>query len=387
VWGVALLSVSCFSPTYHNGNLRCTASSQCPKDYHCAVDYTCWRNGSNPDVGGALPDSSGPETTAAPEVGAETRDAAPDSVQMADLPAGAEVAVIDVPSLPDTVPPLDLPLGQDFPAPPPSTDALDAPATDAPAQADGPDTGNAEAASAGVGLDQLAAEYARVVCAKDFACCTQSDLKGKTLASCEQNITSVFQTVVQSIADGVGRGRTIYYPERASQCLQAIGAVSCQAWPMDPVTQLPAICENAIEPQVTSGGPCRSAAECVSRLCTGASSSADGACLPKAVSGEGCVQIIGQNSCERELYCDSTNKCSPTKVDGTSCTGNRECKSLTCLAAPDAGNICQPALCYSNGPLLPPACSFGGRPSAYAFGLALATLTLLLRRRQARSRR
>jgi len=317
-WGLALLSAGCFSPSYHNGDLHCTASGQCPENFHCAaVDNTCWHNGSDPAA--------------------------------------------------NTLP-------------------TDAAATDAAAK-DVPASGSAEAGASGVQIDQLAAEYALVVCTANFACCSQADLKGKTLASCEQNVASKFQPVVQAISDGVARGRTIYYPERARLCLQVIGNATCQAWPIDPETQLPILCQKVIEPQVSSGGPCRTAAECVSELCTGASSTADGTCLPKAPSGESCVQILAQNSCQSGLYCDSTSLCSSTKAEGTSCAQNRECASQNCNAVPDAGNLCLPAPCYSNGPLLEPACSFGGRPSAFASVLALAVLGLLVRRRPGADRR
>jgi hypothetical protein len=157
---------------------------------------------------------------------------------------------------------------------------------------------------------------------------------------------------------------------------------------LDPVTQLPQICDNAIDSLGKAGDPCQSAAECDTRLCIGASSTADGVCKPKATIGQGCTSIVGQSSCEGENYCDSTNTCAATKVEGATCSQNRECKSMTCLrVVPDAGTLsCVPAACYSSGPLLPPACSIGGRPSAFATGLTLAALALLLRRRS-RNRR
>jgi hypothetical protein len=382
-----LLSAGCFSPSYHDGNLNCTASGECPKDYHCAVDHTCWRNGSDPDALPPPADTAGPEAATAPDIGADGRDAAPDNPPTTDLPAGIEVAVTDLQSPTDT--PTDVPLAQDLPVTDTQLpDAEDAPVADA--QASGLDGGHGEAGSAGVALADLAAAYAKVVCARNFACCTQADLTGKSLQTCESNLTSTFQVAVQQVADGVGRGRTLYYPERASQCLQLIAEVACQDWPIyDPASWLPAICENTIEPQVTAGGACRSAFECVSGLCTGASSSKDGACLPKAGSGQSCVFIVGQNSCESGLFCDNNagSICAATKPEGESCASSRDCKSQTCGAAPDAGNVCLPQLCYSNGPLVSPACSLGGRPSAFAGGFLLAALGLLMRRRHLRRRR
>lgn len=240
---------------------------------------------------------------------------------------------------------------------------------------------------AGVGLDQLAAEYARVVCSKDFVCCAQSDLRGKNLASCEQNVANLFQILVQAISDGVDRGRTVYAPDRASTCLQTIADIACQDWPVaDPVAWLPAICKDTIAAQVGPGGACRSPVECTTGLCSGASSNADGTCLPKASSGETCAAMVGQNSCNDELFCDSTNVCTMTKPEGAACTQNRECKSQSCTSESDAGSTCVAPACYSNGPLVLPACSIGGRPSAFAASALIAVLACLFYRGSRRKR-
>jgi len=369
---LALPIASCFSPKYHDGNLQCTASGQCPEGYHCAVDQTCWRNGSDPDASTARVDASRPDAKALPEAGAEARDAAlpsSDTLALPDVPGTFDAPGAEAPAVPDAFPTPDAPLTRDA----------------APAEAI-PDAGDGEAAGPGIAIDQVAVEYARVTCAKNFACCAQADLKGKTLGNCEQNLANLFQAAVKAVTEGVSRGRTIYYPERAKQCVEELSTTSCQDWPLIPVLELPAICANAIEPQIETGGPCRSVAECISGLCSGATSNKDGTCLPKAANGQSCVQVFGQNSCWAGFYCDSTNTCSPTKSEGTPCAGNPECTSMTCGAAPDAGTVCLPALCYSNGPLLPPACSFGGRPSAFAAGLVLTTLALVWRRRRGRGR-
>ncbi|MBN2575078.1 MAG: hypothetical protein JXP73_10995 [Deltaproteobacteria bacterium] len=391
-WALAVLCASCFSPKYHDGNLHCTASGQCPEGYHCAVDHTCWRNGSDPDAGARIADSGPPDTPVSPEAGAEARDAAEplaDGPATPDLSAAMEAAVAEVPSLPDATPPPDLPLGQDVGGRDVvDLGVIDAPATDVALPVDAYQDGGPDPDAGYTGqLDKLAEEYACAVCNRNFACCTPSDTKGKTKASCQQSIANLFKSAVDAVTDGVNRGRTIYYPERAQECLRTIEATKCEDWPLDPVTELPAICASSIEPQIGNGGPCRTVADCVSGLCIGATSSADGTCMRKVASGQTCEPPpLGQNTCEPEFYCDSAKTCSATKNDGTSCGGNLECKSLTCGPAPDAGNLCLPATCYSNGPLIVPACSFGGRPSAFAGGLVLATLALLVRRRRPRRR-
>jgi len=374
---LALACAGCFSPSYHNGNLTCTASRECPKDYHCAADFTCWRNGSDPDASISSTDGGAPDAATVSEVSSAPKVDALEPVdhsEMLDLGRGIEVAAAD--AVPDAGAAKDVPLPTDSPP----ADAAQSDVAD--------ETGGSEAGSVGVQLDQLAAEYARVVCNRNFTCCTPTDTKGKTSANCQQNVANLFKNAVDAVRDGVNRGRTVYFPERAQACLQTLEATSCADWPLDPVTELPTICASSVEPQIGNGGPCRTVADCVSGLCIGASSNVDGTCMRKVASGETCeLPPLGQNTCEPELYCDSSSKkCSDTKADGTSCGGNLECKSQTCGPAPDAGNICLPALCYSNGPLLPPACSFGGRPSAFAGGLVLAALAMLIRRRRPRGR-
>jgi len=239
-----------------------------------------------------------------------------------------------------------------------------------------------------VPLDQLAAEYARVVCEKDFACCSQSDLKGKNLATCEKDLAGVFQRLVQAISEGVDRGRTTYVPENATQCLQAIRDIDCNSWPVQtPEDWIPQICQDTIAGQVGAGGACRSGVECATGFCNGASSNADGTCLRKAESGQTCIAVVVQNSCSSGLYCDSTNTCAETMSEGESCAQNRDCKSQICGAFADAGSVCLAPTCYSNGPLVSPACAFGGRPSVFAAGLVLACLVLSVRRRTRRSSR
>jgi hypothetical protein len=283
-------------------------------------------------------------------------------------------------------------------APAPDAHALDAQALDAPGDApvdaavqpDALDANSSgDSGSPTVPLAQLANAYATVVCTKNFACCTQADLKGKSLATCESTIVSQLQTGIQAISDGIDRGRTVYYPDRAGQCVQGIEGVSCQSWPIAPPTPLPAACDAVVKPQVGSGGACRSVVECTTGFCSGASTTADGTCLPRAASGETCAQVLFQNTCQDGLFCDLANKCSATKPEGAVCTRARDCTSQTCAVAPDAGadagTVCQPAACYSTGPFLAAGCSMGGRPAALPGVVLLIAGVACLRRRRADS--
>jgi hypothetical protein len=47
----ALLLASCYSPTFHDGALRCgNDTPRCPDGYHCAADNTCWADGHDPTI-------------------------------------------------------------------------------------------------------------------------------------------------------------------------------------------------------------------------------------------------------------------------------------------------------------------------------------------------
>jgi hypothetical protein len=326
-WVAGLLLAGCYSPSFQDGHLQCAASDKCPKDYHCAVDKTCWHNGRDPDAS-VSPDGPAPALDASGN----------GPVDAALQPNALDASVLG-------------------------------------------DSGGVR-----VPLDQLANAYATVVCTKNFACCAQADLQGKSLATCESTVVSQLQPGVQAISDGIDRGRTVYYPDRAGQCLQGIEGVSCQSWPISPGTRLPTGCDTIIVPEVGSGGACRSAAECTTGFCSGASSTADGTCLPRAASGGTCAQVLFQNSCQNGLFCDSTNLCSATKSEGTVCARARDCTSQTCSAAGDAGNLCQPAACYSSGPFVSAGCSLSGRPAALpGVILLVAAATALLRRRRSRT--
>ena len=156
-WILALVSAGCFSPTYHDGNLKCTASGQCPK----VVSIAPWtipagtmgrirRRGRELHDTGA---DGAPKTPLA-MVEARTRQRWHHPIS----PSDTEIVIHDVPVLTDVVSPKDVLVGPD-----PSTadtvdvpivgvsDALpgdvppaDAPSTDMPMQVDSPDTGNAD---------------------------------------------------------------------------------------------------------------------------------------------------------------------------------------------------------------------------------------------------
>jgi len=266
---------------------------------------------------------------------------------------------------------------------------LDLANADAPLSPDAGSPGNSDSASVTVPLDQLANAYATVVCAKNFDCCTQADLKGKSLATCESNTASALQPGILAITDGIASSRTIYNSDRAGQCLRGIAAVDCPSWPMSAGAGLPAGCDAVIVPQVSSGGACRSAVECTSGFCSGATSNSDGTCLPRAANGDSCTPVLVQNSCQDGLFCDSTNLCSAIKEEGSACTRARECISQTCgvAAAADAGagNVCLPAACYSTGPFLAAGCSMGGRPAALPGVVLLIAVAALLRRSWSRA--
>ena len=59
--GSLALMAGCFAPRFNDGDFPCKTTSQCPSNYHCAVDNTCWKNGHDPigsDMGVGMTDGA-----------------------------------------------------------------------------------------------------------------------------------------------------------------------------------------------------------------------------------------------------------------------------------------------------------------------------------------
>jgi hypothetical protein len=55
-----LAAAGCFSPSFTNGGSRCDQNGgRCPNDFHCAVDGTCWKNGTDPGDDLSMPSTDG----------------------------------------------------------------------------------------------------------------------------------------------------------------------------------------------------------------------------------------------------------------------------------------------------------------------------------------
>ncbi len=83
---IALMAAGCFSPKYQSGNLHCP-DQRCPSGYHCAVDGTCWQNGSDP-LASSLPDLWGD-----PDGGAGDALPPPDDAHPVDLTPPGDLAI------------------------------------------------------------------------------------------------------------------------------------------------------------------------------------------------------------------------------------------------------------------------------------------------------
>jgi hypothetical protein len=47
---LVVAAAGCFSPRYQDGEIQCsiTAAHSCPDGYHCALNHTCFKNGTEP---------------------------------------------------------------------------------------------------------------------------------------------------------------------------------------------------------------------------------------------------------------------------------------------------------------------------------------------------
>ncbi len=51
---LAIALAACGNLNIQNGQLKCSVpDQQCPDNYHCATDGTCWKNGQDPNGSGS----------------------------------------------------------------------------------------------------------------------------------------------------------------------------------------------------------------------------------------------------------------------------------------------------------------------------------------------
>ncbi len=182
--------------------------------------------------------------------------------------------------------------------------------------------------SSSVTIDNFAQKYAEALCEKNFTCCDQAELTGKTQSQCVSDNQAAFSFLISSIKSSQAQNRASYSSTASGMCVDSLKAMSCDEFKQGSQANM-AACMALIMPKVAMGGACTQPYECVTGNCEGADSSTDppteGTCGPAptvASVGASCATA----ECVGGAYCDTaTTTCQPKKGAGEACTSDSEC--------------------------------------------------------------
>ncbi|HXI54683.1 MAG TPA: hypothetical protein VNO55_01390, partial [Polyangia bacterium] len=184
------------------------------------------------------------------------------------------------------------------------------------AHADVAATPDSSDAGQGLALMQYAATFARVSCAKVFACCAAADrgaLFGATEADCTGKLELGENLFINTIADDVTMGFIGYDAAKAAACFDAIAATSCAVVQgAGDFTESIASCETHFLPRVALGGACLNSRDCLGGWCD---AKAGMKCVPALGDGQPCD---ANAQCKKGSSCADSGNCAP---EGSFCSG------------------------------------------------------------------
>jgi len=227
----------------------------------------------------------------------------------------------------------------------------------------------------GVSLNAFPQQYAQALCTQNFTCC--SDVGDRTLADCVETNRSALEFFAQTIADAKAKGRVSYDPDQMQICIDAITALSCEAWSKGfSLSSQPDVCNAAVVAKVEAGGGCLDDIECTSHSCEGedAPAQSDGTCAADSPLGKACADSSG---CSLGFYCDlGSDTCAPLKRAGEHCNNALECETSCDITT-------ETCSCYAGC-----AIAGDGDPSPASWLLiCAAAIALAFARRSSRQRR
>jgi hypothetical protein len=224
-----------------------------------------------------------------------------------------------------------------------------------------------------VGIEDFPQKYAQTLCKKNFDCCDDSELAGKTMSTCVTDNQTVIGILVAEINSSQAQGRASYDAKQSGTCIDSLNAMTCEEFKQGIGGNM-AACMAFIMPKVAQGGACTQGFECTTGNCEGASTDpvVDGMCVAApvlAAVGQSCAA----NACVDGAYCDATSTCQPVKAAGAACTDDSECVN-TCNTTT---NTCS---CYAG-------CAVAGPTTAQGTLLSLLLVSAGLVFTRARRRR
>lgn len=177
-----------------------------------------------------------------------------------------------------------------------------------------------------VSIENFPQKYAEALCSKNFACCDDSELTGKTMSTCVTDNQAFLAVFISEINASKAQGRVSYDPGASGTCIDALRALTCEEFKRGMGGNTDA-CMAALTPKVALGGACAQDYECTTNNCEGATTNppVDGTCAAAAVLA-GVDSSCAANACVGTAYCDSvTTTCKPKKAAGETCTSADQC--------------------------------------------------------------
>jgi hypothetical protein len=181
--------------------------------------------------------------------------------------------------------------------------------------------------SSSVTIENFPQKYAEALCAKNFMCCSQAELTGKTQSQCVTDNQAVLAILISQINASQTQGRASYSASASGTCVDSLKMMTCDEFKTGASANM-AACMALITPKVAMGGACTQGYECTTGNCTGQDTTADppvdgmcAAALPVASIGSSCSAA----ECPDDAYCDSTATCVKKKGAGETCSSDDEC--------------------------------------------------------------
>jgi len=182
-----------------------------------------------------------------------------------------------------------------------------------------------------VSIDDLPGELESAICGRYVRCGVYA-----SMAACKAEVSSDIAQLQASIA----AGRAAYDGDLVGDCLDALGAASCDTT-LENARVTPASCDEAIKGTVADAGTCFTSQECVSGNCDTTNcgmACCSGTCGPTiadAAIGQSCASA----GCVDGAFCNDANVCEALLAANAACQNDAECAyGLTCAA-----DVCKPA--------------------------------------------
>lgn len=168
----------------------------------------------------------------------------------------------------------------------------------------------------------------RVICEKNFECCTGGQLLSPSIESCVESdrLYAARQQVASAVRDGTGS----FDAKAGAGCLAAVEALDCSGWADAIAGADPAACRAVIRGNGRVGAGCATDYECGSLYCDQSAGAKAGVCKEKGEVGATCQAF--EPGCVEGVSCLASGVCTARLAAGGSCSRGIECQSGSCAS-------------------------------------------------------